>query len=231
MKKIACLLSAVLMLAGAAHADILVFDGVEYDVFITDPVPVGTTLVSFDLVVTNMTGDAGKNPSGLMANTNALGSMGFFGDLHQHDWALVSFTSPMNDNPSFADAFDTHFLFGPADIVTAVAPTEDSGLAPSAEPAALGDHSFGSFLTGGVALLGGNPSASWSIAQFVIEDPGAPIVGAALGAEGSVLDAFFQVAGAEGGKENIGFSLVVPEPATMSLLAVGGVAALIRRRK
>ena len=227
MKKIACLLSAVLMLAGAAQADMLVFDGVDYDVFITDPVSDGT-LISFELFAVNTTAEAGKNPSGIGASTTEAGAMGFFGDLHQNGLALYGITSPMNDS-AFADAFDTHFLFGPSDVISVVAPAEDGGLAASPMG---GNYSFGSFLIGDVGLLGGNASATWSIAQFVLADPGQPLGVAAYQAEGSVLDAFFKLAGQGGNSEDIAFALVpVPEPATMSLLAIGGVAALIRRRK
>ncbi len=233
MKKIACLLSAVLMLAGAAQAEIMVYSGTLFDVLITDPAPVGGTgtLVAFDLVIRNKSADPGLNPSGLMAMDNALGSMGFFGDFHQNGFPAAMLTSPDASNPTFADALDTHFLFTSTQVVTAVAPTEDQGVAPSAEVGAF-TYSFGTFLTGGVALIGANPSADWDLAQFVIEDPAQPLTGAALGADGAVADMFFQIAGADGSKENIAFSLVpVPEPATMSLLAVGGIAALIRRRK
>jgi hypothetical protein len=234
MKKIACLLSAVLMLAGAAQAEILVFSGTSFDVLITDPVPVGTTgsLIGFDLVIRNTTGDSAMNPSGLMAMTNSLGDMGFFGDFHQYDWTMVGITSPDATNATFATALDTHFTFTSTQVVTAVAPAEDSGLAASAEVPAMGVYSFGSFLTGGVALVGGNASTDWTLAHFVVADPGQPLTGGAFGAEGAAVDAFFQIAGQGGSKENLSFSIVpIPEPATMSLLAAGGIAALIRRRK
>lgn len=227
MKKIACLLSAVLMLACAAQADMLVFSGVDYDVFITDPVTTGS-LISFELFAVNTSGEAGKNPSGIGASTTQAGDMGFDGAFHQNGLPAYGVTSPMNDS-SFADGLDTHFLFGPADVISVVAPAEDQGVAAS--PLG-GMYSFGSYLIGDVGLLGGNASASWSIAQFVLADPGQPLMATSYQAEGSVMDAFFKLAGQGGNSEDVAFSLVpVPEPATMSLLAIGGVAALIRRRK
>ncbi len=233
MKTIASLLVVLFLLTGGANAEIMVYQGTNYDVLISDPVSVGGTgtLTSFDLIVRNKTGDAAKNPSGLMAMDNALGSMGFFGDFHQNGFPAASLTSPDATSAVFADALDTHFLFTSAEVVTAVAPAEDQGVAPSGEVGAF-TYSFGSFLTAGVGLLGGNDSEDWDLAQFVIEDPGAPMMGKWFDPADpwNKVNAFFQIAGADGSKENIAFSIgMIPEPATMSLLALGGVALLRRR--
>ena len=66
---------------------------------------------------------------------------------------------------------------------------------------------------------------------MVIKDPGQPLVGVPYMDPLSLVDNFYLATGPNGG-ENVQFGIgVVPEPATMSLLAIGGVAALIRRRK
>ncbi len=234
MKATASLLALLFLFVGAAQAEILVFSGTSFDVLITDPVPVGTTgsLIGFDLVIRNTTGDSAMNPSGLMAMTNSLGDMGFFGDFHQYDWTMVGITSPDATNATFATALDTHFTFTSTQVVTAVAPAEDSGLAASAEVPVMGVYSFGSFLTGGVALIGGNADTDWDLLHVVIEDRVQCLFASSFAPDhpSSVFSAFFQIAGQDGSKENIAFSLVLPEPATMSLLALGG-AALLRRRK
>ncbi|MHC4562705.1 MAG: PEP-CTERM sorting domain-containing protein, partial [Planctomycetota bacterium] len=68
---------------------------------------------------------------------------------------------------------------------------------------------FGDNLTGSMAIV--NVGATWDIAQVVTNDVG------------SVSMNFF-LSGVGGGE-------VIPEPATMGLLVIGGLGALIRRRK
>ena len=84
--------------------------------------------------------------------------------------------------------------------------------------------SFGSFLTGVFAV---DAAPVFDLAYIVIEDPGQPLQ---LVASDGLVNVDLFVSGTKGG-EIFDFQIGVPEPATMALLAIGGLGALIRRRK
>jgi hypothetical protein len=229
MKKIACLLSAVAVLtASVACADIVQPAGMLlFEARITDPVVVGSTggedLVAFDLIFENVSGDAGGNPFNIELAVSGL--------LHQHG-AFGSIFSPTLDGPMSGD-LDSHFNVFNADILAVNAPAENGMVATSDIPGGLvptygnmDSFSFGNSLTGLFNASGARPAgplrtADWNVAHLVVL--------------ASDLDGMsIVVAGELGGTtlaETFEFALMVPEPATMSLLAMGGVAALIRRRK
>jgi hypothetical protein len=81
----------------------------------------------------------------------------------------------------------------------------------------LGETGFGSPLTGAFGLSGGNSADTWDFAYIVVKS-------------GTVLDYNFGIFGGGFGDTFDG-SVTIPEPMTMSLLAIGGLGALIRRRK
>jgi len=227
-------LSLVLAFAGAAQADTLVYQTGVYDVFITSPVPVGDgseDLLSVTLYIVNTSGTPDFDPKSFDGT--------FFGYtgvttteplLHQHDSTALFVVTPVMDNPNFATAIDTHFLVMTAGITIITAPSETRGLALSAEPTdappptmnLFGETTFGDQLTGTFSLLGAAPSTRWDLAQLVVPD-GSRVYLDFFMAGGGPLD--------PGPDGVILTDFVIPEPATMSLLAVGGLAVLIRRRK
>ncbi len=228
MRKLTVLLT-VLLLAAAAHADVVLFSGARYDVVITDPVPVGSGaegLVGFTLKFLNTTGDAGYDAGSV--DGVYFGYTGISGELHQHNSAALEPISPTTDK-TYATAIDTHFAQSSADMLVVSTPTEDNGVAPSTEPSdapppfdGFGGTSFGTFLTGTWAV---DAAASFELAYIVIADPGLPLVALPFGT-GLVHNDFF-ISGTKGG-EIFQFDIGVPEPATMGLLSVGGIAALLR---
>ncbi|MHC4563530.1 MAG: PEP-CTERM sorting domain-containing protein, partial [Planctomycetota bacterium] len=70
---------------------------------------------------------------------------------------------------------------------------------------------FGDNLTGSMAIV--NVGATWDIAQVVTNDVGS-------------IEAFFFLSGVTGGEI---IQIPIPEPATMGLLTLGGLALLKRR--
>ena len=218
--------AAVLLAAGAAHADTVVFNGATYDVSMSDPVPVGDgseSLLAFTLTVINTTGDSGYDATAF--DGSDFGNTGITGTLHQHYSAV--FDPPPTatatlDSTSYATAIDTHFLFMLADLLVVEAPREDVSLATSAEATDAGvpfdgfaDTDFGEFLTGIFAVDG---APSLPLAYIVVPTD-------------SVVTLNFFISGTSGGEQiDTSFSGPVPEPASMSLLALGGLALLKRRR-
>ncbi|KKN82119.1 hypothetical protein LCGC14_0312310 [marine sediment metagenome] len=216
MKKLAVMLLAVSLLAGAANADFKVFNGSVYDAFITDPVEVGDgseSLWAVTLRIENKTEDETLDPSSFDGQTPEFGYTGITGKLHQQYATGLVPSTPTTDSTLLATAIDTHFLLVIADLLIATAPNEDVTMA-SAEVGAGFDTDFGTTLTGVFAV---DAVPTWILANIVTQ------VG-----EEVTLD--FYISGTGGG-EVISTTFFIPEPATMGLLAVGTLGALIRRRK
>ena len=236
MKKIACLLSVLAVLtASAAFADVLQWTGGIYEARITDPVVVGVApgggdLVAFDLIFENMSGDAGGNPFNIDLGDAATGR-GITGNLHQQGVGLFNLFSPTLDDAQLADALDSHFNVFNADLLSLVNPVEDHDVAASAMPVGpayggMANYSFGTELKAMFNATGARPdgplrTADWNVAHLVV--PMADLLAGTTNVDGAISGSTLI--------EYFDFNIVVPEPATMSLLAVGGVAALIRRKK
>jgi hypothetical protein len=237
MKRIAVMLLAVALLTGIASADTLVFTGAVYDAFITVPVPVGDgseSLIAFDLYFVNK-GDTNKAFDTFDDQSNPAFT-GITGALHQQDGPALLAWTPTMSQTAFATALDSHFITLDANLINVVAPNETRGLAPSTEAVdaaspftAFGAVSFGDYMGGvftDLTQIGVSPRF---LAHLVITDPGLELGPVAYGT--GLVDNFYLASG-PGGGEVVQFGIgVIPEPATMSLLAIGGIAALIRRRK
>ena len=241
MKRITLVALTLGLMVGAAQADILLFSGTVYNVVITDPVPVGDgseSLISFDLKLVNTTGDPGYDASAF--DGTAFGYTGITSGvfnagtgLHQHYSTGLAPTTPTLDSPVFATAIDTHFLdvlgnmLGinpPSEIVADIGPSaEASDATPPYD--LFGWTDFGSQLTGTFAVPG---VPSLSLAQIVIRDPGLPLIGVPFGTGLVSLDFF--MSGTTAGETFLFDIGVVPEPATIGLLALGGMGALVHRR-
>jgi hypothetical protein len=218
MKTLRGFLIAAVMLAmtNAAAGDILIFSGAVYDLFITDPAPVGANpggeaLVGFDLYFVNTTGlpafDASAFDGVAFGYTGITSGMFNAGTgLHQqYSIALATTTETLGS--SYASAIDTHFMDTLGGMLVITAPSETQ-------------------LTGTFALTA---APSLTVAHIVIRDPGGPLGGMAFGTGVVGLDFF--MSGTGGGETFLLDIGVIPEPATMSLLAIGGVGALIRRKR
>jgi hypothetical protein len=234
--------AVTLMIGGPAVADILLISGSVYDVFITDPVAVGDgseNLIAFDLKIVNNTGDAGYDASafdgvafGYTGITSGVFNSGT--GLHQQYSTVLQPTSPTLDG-NYASATDTHFLDVTANMLVVTPPSEAmNDIGPSSEASdALppfndvgtfgASTDFGSQLTGTFAV---DATPSLSLAHLVIRDT--PALFAWSFGTGQVSFDFF-ISGTKGG-EVIRFDLGLPEPATLGLLALGGLTLLKRRR-
>ena len=246
MKTLRGFLIAAVMLAmtNAAAGDILIFSGAVYDIFITDPVAVGDgseNLISFDLKLLNTTGNPVFDASafdgvafGYTGITSGLFNLGT-GLHNEYSPALQALTPTLDGQ--FPTVIDSHFLDVLANMLVISAPSElNFDMGPSAEAVTVlppfdvfGATDFGSQLTGTFALTA---APSLSVAQIVIRDPRGPgetLAAVPFGAGVVGLDFF--MSGTGGGETFLLDIGVVPEPATMSLLAIGGVTALIRRKR
>ena len=248
MKRIAVMLLAVALLTGIASADTLVFSGPTYDVFITDPVPVGDgseSLIAFTLYFVNTTGDTGYgfdtfddvSLPGFTGITAGPLAETMLGGLHQHDSTLLGSFSPTLSNANYSTAIDSHFLVTDGDLLNIQAPNETRLVNPSAEASDaappfddFADTSFGNHMGGAFASNSSIGVTTRNLAYLVVRDPGGPLVGVPYNDPLSVVDNYYLATGPKGG-DALPFGIGVPEPATMSLLAIGGLAALIRRRK
>ena len=248
MKRFGVMLLAAALLTGVASADIQVYSGSTYDAFITDPVPVGDGsegLIGFTLYLNNKSGDAANNMDvydDQSTPTQILGEgpfSGLTGEFHQHDAPGFGSFTPTLDVANYATAIDSHFLVLTPNLLVISAPGETRNVAPSLEASdapvpynAFGETTFGDYMGGAFAnnLWGGGTQTD--LAYLVIRDPGMPLTGNVFGAVDNVVDSFFLATGTGSGAEEVRFGIVpIPEPATMGLLAIGGVAALIRRRR
>jgi hypothetical protein len=155
---------------------------------------------------------------------------GFSGPLHQvwqvTDDGFGTITKTPTPNRTDADVsvpygMDSHMLIAltTLDPIVVNPITEDSSGtgSPVTLPSTL-EAGMGTFLSGTVALPS-NTATSVPLAWLVIPN-------------GQSVDYSFSVGGAQAGQsQQFAGSIVVPEPATMGLLAIGGIAALIRRRR
>lgn len=146
---------------------------------------------------------------------------GFYGPLHQAhgNWGRDPVVTPTTEEfyPGDPIELDSHFTFESADILPQTAPDEDVAASYYASGAYF-DLGYDTYLTG----IFTDPNASGSVWEF------AYLVGAAS----TTVDVIGETASPEGEYAALeqGYTFV-PEPATMSLLALGGVAALIRRKR
>ena len=254
MKRIVSLISVAIMLTTAvvANADITVFSGSIYDVVITDPTPVGINPAGENLMgsmmsIVNKTGLSGYDPAGFNGNSWAESNpsapdgpdyTGITGAFH-NQYLVMDGTSPTLDDPDFATTIDTHFNLLSGDVLfVGFGPSETNNLpaGPTAEPfdatgpwaafamTDFGDRVYGNFAVNGGTLAdvdGDGDPTTWQFLYIV-----APT-------DSIVTMDFFVTGGVSGfeGEDVSGSFPVVPEPATMSLLAIGGIGALLRRRK
>jgi hypothetical protein len=255
------IVAIVLATSITAQADIVMWNqGSVYEVHITDPVAVGAApggenLIGFMVKIVNISGNPLKNPAGFNGLTPQETTddsaawptmptyLGFYSPNgamfhNQYDDYRDAGTSPVDDDPDFITELDTHFNFELGDVIpTGTGPTEVNKIvAGTSEPlnatgpyAGDADNDFGNRLYGLFAVNGGvaadvdddhDPSV-WELAYLVVPHD-------ALLTEQIYMDFF--VTGTNPGDVIQAF-IVVPEPATMSLLAIGGIGALIRRRK
>ena len=248
MRNVTLTVLAVLVLAGAAGADTMVLSGPVYDVFITDPVPVGDgseSLIGFTLYFVNTTADTGYGfdtfddvslPAftGISAGPLAQATGG---GLHQHDSTLLGSFSPTLSNANYSTAIDSHFLVTDGDLLNIQAPNETRLVNPSAEASDaappfddFADTSFGNHMGGAFASNSSIGVTTRNLAYLVVRDPGGPLVGRPYADPLALVDCYFLATDPKGG-QSLPFSIGTPEPATMSLLAFGVLTALIRRRE
>ena len=233
MRKFASILLAVSLLAASAQAGTMtIWTGSIYqiDMEFTELVGDGSeSLQKSVLTVTNISGDGSYDPNVFDGVAPSAGYTGFTGLMHQQaigsSPTLDVETIGVEDNVTATD-IDSHFMVLSGDLSIVTAPSETTLVAPSAEasdatgfyagaPFFLAGTSFGDSLTG--AFGDGTASGPlWTFAQIVHNAP---------------VGMFFKIFGYSGGEVVEGFVPIVPEPATMSLLGLGGLAALIRRKK
>jgi len=251
MKKLASLLCVTVLLtaAAAANADIQVYAGSIYDVYMTVPVPVGANpageaLFGVEIKVVNISGDSDYDPAGFNGSSDPY--TGFTtpveAGFHQQEITGLVATAVLDGPPSnIATAIDTHFNFYAGDILSVDppgdpdpgAPSETTNLAASVEPVdatgpfggfatvSFGDRMFGTFsVIGGAAadVDGDGDPTTWNLLHIAAK-------------WGTQVHMNFFMTGVKGPEIIVGDFNIVPEPATMGLLAMGGVAALLRRRR
>jgi hypothetical protein len=212
------------VLVGAANADWPVWSGDIYDIYITNPVPVGDgseDLESFIIRAVNTTGDTGYDPFGFDGvNYGYTGITSTTDSLHQHRYifdspAIITFPPPewLRDG---ANWIDTHFLVYDDGDIVATEPLSENYLTNSSEMyyGYYGETHFGDTLTGTFSTTV-TSGATWDIAQVVTSDR-------------SSIQLDFFLSGTAGGEY---VNVLIPGPATLSLLALGGLAVLRKRIK
>ncbi|KKO11307.1 hypothetical protein LCGC14_0017870 [marine sediment metagenome] len=226
MKKLFMTMLTVGLVVGVAHADFKVFDGAVYDVFITDPVVVGDgseSLLSVVLRVENKTGLPGFDVMSFDGVTPEFGYTGITGKLHQHYSAGLVPSTPTQESAAYTtdSAIDTHFMVVIGDLLIVEAPSEDVTLASAeASDAAFpfdgfADTDFGTFLTGTFAV---DAVETLDLANIVV-----PF--------GETVTLLFFMNGTGGGEViDTSFTVPIPEPASLSMLVLGALALLKRRR-
>ena len=225
MKNVVILLLTLGVTVGAAKADTIIFSGDIYDITISSPVAVGDgseSLLAFTLTAINTTGDAGLDPSAFDGLN--FGYTGITGMLHQH-YSMIFDPPPLATatlDSAYATAIDTHFLFPLAAMLIVTAPSEDVFLAPSLEATdaavpfdGFADTDFGAQLTG-----------VFAVTAAPVLDLAYVVVPAHSGHSfWSPVKLDFYLSGTKGGE----YIYDIPEPATLALLSMGGVALLRRK--
>jgi hypothetical protein len=209
---------------GAVSADWPVWSGDIYDIYITNPVPVGDgseDLESFIIRAVNTTGNSGYG-----------GYTGISGVLHQHRGPLDT-PEPSITPAAFVDLInpiDTHFLIDAT--ATVEIPLAESYLPitdtwpPGGDPADEGYSAetrygyygvtvFGDNLTGAFDIINAGPT--WDIAQVVTNDRNSILLDFYLGGTYEFEGEYIHV--------------LIPEPTALGLLALGGLALLRKRTK
>jgi len=255
MKKIVGLLSVAIMLmtAGVASAaEVTVYSGAIYDVLIEVPQvdvgamnPGGEDLIGFMLKIRNTTGDPLRDPYAFDGVSGTrLGLYTVEPELHNQRVASTPTLDEEYAGNAITTLIDTHFNFMAADVVfVGTAPSETNNLALSVEPpdasgpyvnylvstgatlVGFGDRLYGNFALVGVGGVipdydGDGDPTTWELAWFAVP-------------QDTTIYMNFFVTAFYPGEVIVGEFTVpmIPEPATMSLLALGGIGALIRRRK
>jgi len=254
MKRIVGLLSVAIMLmtAGVASAgELIVYSGAVYDVLISDVPqmdvgatnPGGENLIGFMLKIRNTTGDPLHDPYAFDGVSGTrLGLYTLEPELHNQRVASTPTLDEEYAGNTIITLIDTHFNFMAADVVfVGTAPSETNNLATSVEPpdasgpyvdywvatggimVGFGDRLYGNFaVVGGAAadVDGDGDPTTWELAWFAVPQ------------DTTIYMNFFATSFSPGEVIVGEFTVpVIPEPATMSLLALGGIGALIRRRK
>ena len=225
MRKFVGLVVMLALVAGTANAETL-YSGTNFDVVRTTPVSVGTAenLVSFTL---SIVGKNGKLPSTFDSTNDGAQDANQGGiiaaKMHQ-EYQTSGMGSPKisptsefwSDNGVTPPDWDSYFLIAESDDWSPItAPGETVNLASSSQSALYAGYNFGcnfgDRLYGAFAKKGTAPS-TLDLANICVPS-------------GTALSFDFNVAASDGTTEYI------PEPATLTLLGLGGVLGLLRRKR
>jgi hypothetical protein len=234
--------------AGPLGSEHRVWAGMTYEAWITAPQVVGVyreeELVAFDLIFVNASDHTGANP--FVIDLGSEDDRGIFGVLHQHHAFAGGMTSPTLSG-YLSDDLDTHFNHQDEDLLSVVVPTEDIDLTNPSDVSGgtvsvygnMDEYTFGTTLRGLFSATYARPpgplrTAEWNVAHLVT--PVSAIDGIAP-AGPEVYVPLIVLKGEIGGTdtaETFEFAILnidIPEPATMSLLSLGAIAILRRRRR